>query len=79
MINNFYLEDFYAFSSHVAGACTYGSDDMLSNQEFFSFHDQLNFLIPHVLFCFVLFCFVIYLKASHVSQNGKLQHIEEII
>jgi hypothetical protein len=27
MINNFYLEDFYAFSSYVAGACTYGSDD----------------------------------------------------
>jgi hypothetical protein len=27
MISNFYLEDFYAFSSDVAGACTYGSDD----------------------------------------------------
>jgi hypothetical protein len=27
MINNFYLEDFYAFSSDVARACTYGSDD----------------------------------------------------
>jgi hypothetical protein len=27
MINNFYIEDFYAFSSYVAGACTYGSDD----------------------------------------------------
>jgi hypothetical protein len=28
MINNFYRRDFYAFSSDVAGACTYGSDDM---------------------------------------------------
>jgi hypothetical protein len=27
MINNFYLEDFYAFLSDVARACTYGSDD----------------------------------------------------
>jgi hypothetical protein len=27
MINNFYIEYFYAFSSDVAGACTYGSDD----------------------------------------------------
>jgi hypothetical protein len=27
MINNFYIEDFYAFSSNVAGACTYDSDD----------------------------------------------------
>jgi hypothetical protein len=31
MINNLYIEDFYAFSSDVAGACTYGSDDICIN------------------------------------------------
>jgi hypothetical protein len=29
MINIFYIEDFYAFSSDVARACTYGSDDII--------------------------------------------------
>jgi hypothetical protein len=32
MINNFCPEDFYAFSSDVAGACTYGSDDNLPSR-----------------------------------------------
>jgi hypothetical protein len=36
MINNFYIEYFYAFSSDVAGACTYRSDAMSASGKMFT-------------------------------------------